>query len=78
MSLALAVPTAWDRSQRGHSAAPIARPSVLQRAIDAGYVADLTSSFVPGLVLAAALALAGSAMASRLRRAGQGIGNSGC
>ena len=36
-----------------------------------GYVADLTGHFVPGLVLAATLALAGSAMASRLRR-GQG------
>lgn len=36
-----------------------------------GYAADLTSSFVPGFVIAAALALAGSAMASRLRP-GQG------
>jgi hypothetical protein len=34
-----------------------------------GWVADLTRSFVPGLVLAATLALAGSAIAATLRRA---------
>ena len=37
-----------------------------------GYVADLTGSFVPGLVLAAALALAGSAMAGTLRGSAAG------
>jgi MFS family permease len=37
-----------------------------------GWVADLTRSFVPGLVLAAALALAGSAIAATLRRATPG------